>query len=160
MTEIILPPLSDAEQNELALVDCCHNLHFSFLELGGLLVENNDKSYWSANRHESFRELVEMLGISYSFATRLMGISRIVALHLLSEEEVLEIGVSKSCLLLPLLARGKLDDETKELAKNCPYRDLKIHLGHKVKDEDSSEYLTCPRCGVEFSFQKEMIRRR
>ena len=101
-----------------------------------------------------------MLGISYSFATRLMGIARVVALHLLTRAEILEIGVSKSCLLLPLLARGELDDDTKELAKSCPYRDLKIHLGHKVKDGDSSEYLTCPRCGVEFSFQKEMIRRR
>lgn len=160
MTEIIEPQLSDAEQNELALVACCHRLHYSFLELGGLLVQNNDCSFWSANRHESFRELVEMLGISYSFATRLMSISRIVASHLLTKEEVLEIGVSKSCLLLPLLARGTLDDETKELAKNCPYRDLRLHLHHKIPDEDSSEYLTCPRCGVEISFQKDMIRRR
>lgn len=155
-----MPPLSDAEQNEYSLIACCHNLHYSFLELGGLLVENNDRSYWSANRHESFRELVEMLGISYSFATRLMSIARVVALHLLTKEEVLEIGVSKSCLLLPLLARGKLDDDTKELAKNCPYRDLRLHLHHKIPDEDSAEYLTCPRCGVEFSFQREMLRKR
>lgn len=160
MNEIIVPPLSDAEQNEKALIACCHSLHYSFLELGGLLVQNNDKSYWSANSHESFRELVEMLGISYSFATRLMGIARVVALHLLTKEEILEIGVSKSCLLLPLLARGKLDDETKELAKSCPYRDLRLHLHHKIPDEDSSEYLLCPRCGVEISFRKEMIRRR
>lgn len=159
MTEIIVP-LSDAEQNELALVDCCHNLHYSFLELGGLLVENNDRSYWSANRHESFRELVEMLGISYSFATRLMGIAKAEAQKLLTRAEILEIGVSKSCLLLPLLARGELDDETKELAKNCPYRDLKLHLGHKVKEEDSSEYLTCPRCGVDITYRKEMLRKR
>ena len=160
MTEIIVPPLSDAEQNEKALIACCHSLHYSFLELGGLLVENNDRSYWSANRHESFRELVEMLGISYSFATRLMGIAKAEAKKLLTRAEILEIGVSKSCLLLPLIARGELDYETKELAKNCPYRDLRLHLHHKIPDEDSTEYLTCPRCGVEIHFGKEMLRRR
>ena len=160
MTEIILPALTDAQRNELALVDCCRNLHSSFLELGGLLVENESRAYWSENRHESFRELVEMLGISYSFATRLMGIARIVASQLLSKEEVLQIGVSKSCLLLPLASKGKLDDDTKELAKNCPYRDLRIHLGHNIKEDDSTEYLLCPRCGADITFHKGIIRRR
>ena len=160
MTEITLPQLTDAEQNELALVECCRNIHYNFLELGGLLVDNQDRCYWSANRHESFRELVEMLGISYSFGTRLMGISRVVAQQLLTQEEILEIGVSKACLLLPLATRGKLDDDTKELAKSCPYRDLRLHLGHNVETELSEEYLLCPRCGADFSFQKGMLRRR
>lgn len=155
-----LPKLTKAEENILTTQHLVKDMHYSFLELGGLLLENQEAAYWSQCAYGSFQEFVEMLGISYSFATRLMGIARIVASQLLSKEEVLEIGVSKSCLLLPLLARGELDDDTKELAKSCPYRDLKLHLGHKVKDEDSSEYLTCPRCGVEFSFQKDMLRRR
>ena len=157
MTEIIR---TDAEQNELAVVYCCHNLHFSFLELGGLLVENEERAYWSANRHESFRELVEMLGISYSFATRLMGISRIVALQLLTTEEVMQIGVSKSTLLLPQFRKGEVDRDTIELAKHCPYRDLRLHLGHNVENELSEEYVICTRCGADISFRKGMLRRR
>ena len=160
MTEITLPKLSMAEENELALVDCCRNIHYNFLELGGLLVQNQDCCFWSANRHESFRELVEMLGISYSFGTRLMGLSRLVASQLLSKEEVVQIGVSKACLLLPLASRGKLDDDTKELAKSCPYRDLRIAIGHNVETELTDEYLLCPRCGADVSFNKGMIRRR
>ena len=108
MTEIILPPLTDAERNELALVACCRNLHYSFLELGGLLVVNEERAHWAANRHENFRELVEMLGISYSFGTRLMGIARLVTSQLFTKEEIMEIGVSKACLLLPL--REGIDD--------------------------------------------------
>ena len=157
MTEITY---TDAEQNEDRIVTLCKNLHYNFLELGGLLVENERRAYWSANKHGSFPEFVEGLGISYSFGTRLMGISRIVAQQVLTEQEILEIGVSKACLLLPLFAKAELDAETKELAKHCPYRDLRLHLGHNVETELTDEYLLCPRCGADISFQKGMIRRR
>ena len=152
--------LTEAEQNELAVIDLCRNIHYNFLELGGLLLENYERGYWTANRHESFQEFIEMLGIGYSWATRMMGLSKIVATQLLTEGEMLEIGVAKACLLLPLVKRGKLDDDIKELAKNAPYHDLRKELGYKVKDELPEEYLLCPRCGADITFHKGMIRKR
>jgi len=155
----IVPP-TKAEENVLAIQHLTRDLHYNFLELGRLLSENQEAAYWSQCAYGSFKDFVEMLGISYSFGTRLMGISRIVAQQLLTEQEILEIGVSKACLLLPLLSRGKLDSDTKELAKSAPYRDLRIAIGHNVETELTDEYLLCTRCGEEISFQKGMVRRR
>ena len=158
MNEITLPPLTDAEKNELALVACCRNLHDNFLKLGELLVENETCAHWSANSHESFKELVEMLGLSYSFATRLMGIARLVTSQLLSKEEVLEMGVSKACLLLPR-AKDGIDEETKAIAISAPYQELRKHLKHDIKDVETSEYLLCPRCAFRIDFHKGLLRR-
>ena len=151
--------LTEAEQNELMIIQLAKDIKLYFLELGGLLAENQDRALWSQN-HESFRDFIEFLGIgSYSWVTRLIAISRIVATQLLTKEEVLEIGVAKACLLLPRIRKGKLDDDLKELAKNCPYHDLRVELGYKT-DELSEEYLICPRCGADIAIQEGMIRRR
>jgi hypothetical protein len=152
--------LTEAEKNELAIIACCHNLHDDFLQLGGLLLENYEKAFWSANKHESFKDFIGMLGIGYSWATRLMGIAQIVAQQLLTQDEVKEIGVAKATLLLPYIKRGKLNEDIKLLAKNCPFNDLRKALGHNIKEGESEEYLLCPRCGVDITFHKGMLRRR
>ncbi len=152
--------LTAAEKNELDIVACCKDLHDNFLQLGGLLVENYEKAYWSANRHESFKDFVQMLGIGYSWATRLMGISRIVAQQLLTREEVREIGVAKATLLLPTVKDGKLNEDIKLLARDCTFNDLRRALGHNIKNEDIGEYLICTRCGADVEIHKGMIRRR
>jgi len=152
--------LTEAERNELTIIELARDVKLHFLELGGLLVENQEKALWSQN-HESFREFVESLGIgSYSWVTRLMDLSRVVATQLLSKQELMEIGVAKACLLLPRLKKGKLDDDTKELARHCPYYDLRVMLGYKAEDELSEEYLICPRCGAEIAYHEGMIRKR
>jgi len=143
----IVPP-TKAEENVLAIQHLTRDLHYNFLELGRLLSENQEAAYWSQCAYGSFKDFVEMLGISYSFGTRLMGISRVVAQQLLTEEEVLEIGVSKTCVLLPLMAKGKLDDDTKELAKSAPYRELRQHIGHKETTLSIEYQIQCPRCGA------------
>jgi hypothetical protein len=160
MTEIQLTP---AEDNELTILNLVKNIKVNFLEVGALLVENYNQAYWSMNRHESFRNFVEQLGIgSYSWCTRLMRIAEVVATQLLTEDEVLEIGVAKTCLLLPMFAKSAVDVDTIELAKNCPYHDLRIMLG-QAKEEETEEVrigdVTCPRCGASFPFFPSMVRR-
>jgi len=131
----------------------------NFIEIGRLLAENYDKAYWSQN-HDSFKDFIEILGLgSYSWVTRLMDISRIVSHNILTEDEVLEIGVGKTCLLLPLLKDGGVDSDTIELAKACTTHDLRVKLGKATDDELSEEYLLCPRCGNKINFRKEMLRK-
>jgi len=152
--------LTLAEQSEFLITECCKDIKVRFLELGGLLADNQDRALWSEH-HESFKDFIELLGIgSYSWVMRLIDISRVVATQLLTKEEVLEIGVAKACLLLPRAKKGKLDDDIKELAKNAPYHHLRLELGHKLKDDEVEEYLLCPRCGVDITLHKGMIRRR
>lgn len=159
MSEVALPELTEAEKNILAIADCCNNIKYRFLELGGLLAENQDKALWSQAGYESFRDFVAMLGIgSYSWVTRLIDLSRVVATQLLTKEEVIEIGVAKACLLLPRAKKGLLDDDIKELAKNAPYHDLRLALGHNLKDDEAEEYLICPRCGENVFIHKGMIK--
>ena len=152
MSEITL---TAAERNEIALINCCRDIHYKFIDLGDLLIENEARSHWASNRHESFKELVAMLGLSYSFATRLMGIARLVTSQQFTKEEILEIGVSKSCLLLPLKT---VDEETRAIAKTAPYQELRKHLGHKVKDIEGTEYLLCPRCAYRINFHKGLLK--
>jgi len=152
--------LTEAEHNELAIADCCKNIKYRFLELGGLLADNQDRALWSEH-HERFKDFVEMLGIgSYSWVTRLINISRIVALQLLTSEEVIEIGVSKACLLLPLARKGKLSEDIKELARNAPFRDLRAELRNEAESELPEEYLICPRCWADILFDESKIRKR
>jgi len=152
--------LTPAEQSEFLIADCCKDIKVRFLELGGLLADNQDRALWSEH-HESFKDFIELLGIgSYSWVMRLIDISRLVATQLLTKEEVLEIGVAKACLLLPRAKKGQLDDDIKELAKNAPYHELRLGLGHRLTEGESGEYLFCPRCGVDITLHKGMIRRR
>jgi len=157
-----LPALTNAENNVLTIQHLAKDIYYNFLELGGLLSENQDYGYWSSCGYESFRDFVEMLGLgSYSWVTRLIDLSRLVASQLLTQEEVCEIGVSKACLLLPCAKKGKLDDETKGLARDCTFTDLRIHLGHHIPNsEDGDEYLLCPRCGVDITLRPGMVKRR
>jgi len=165
--------LTRAEENTLTIQSLCKDIYHNFLELGGLLAENQDYDYWSQCGYESFRDFVEQLGVgSYSWATRLIGISRVVASQLLAEAEIMEIGVSKACLLLPHIKNGGLPEDIKLLARDCTFTDLRKELGHKIPmPEDSHYYVPCPRCGQdvdvlrcrcgqEFSLNKNMIRRR
>ena len=154
MNEIRLTKAETNIRNTQLLV---RNIHDSFLDLGWLLIENEQAAYWSQCAYESFTDFIGQLGISYSFATRLMGIARVVTSQLLSKEEVIEMGVSKACLLLPRLRDG-IDDETKAIAISAPYQELRRHLGHKVKDVETSEYLLCPRCAFRIDFHKGLLR--
>ena len=156
----MLPALTEAEINELTIIELAKNYKLHYLEMGGFLADNQDRALWSEH-HESFRDFVEHLGIgSYSCVTRLINVSRVVAAQLLSKEDVMEIGVGKTCLLLPRLKDGRVSEDIVELAKNCTEYDLRVELGHKTRDEESEEYLLCPRCGAEIIFRKDMLRRR
>ena len=161
MQEVIVPPLSEAEENCLAIAGLVKRLHYDFLELGGLLLENQASAFWGASGAESFKGFVQQLGISYDWATRLMGIANAIADNLFTKEEVVEIGVAKICLLLPHIKKGELSEEIKLLARDCSFNDLRKELGHNLTDPvDSDEYLLCPRCGVEITLMPGMIKRR
>ena len=160
MTELLAPPLTQAEQNEAVIRNLCGDIKMHFLELGMLLAHNQDQALWSEH-HESFKDFVETLGIGdYSWVTRLVRIGRVVASQLLSKDDLLEMGISKAALLLPQIEGHKLDEDTKLLALVCTFSDLREHLGHKFPGGDGDEYLLCPRCGVDITLRPGMVKKR
>lgn len=161
MSETVLPRLTEAETNISLIADCCRDIKNRFLELGGLLAENQDKALWSQAGYERFKDFVEMLGIgSYSWVTRLISISRLVAAGAVSREELTEIGVSKCCLLVACNNKGKLDEATKALARDCTFVDLQKHLGYNLPNDPPEEFVNCPRCGFDITIRKGMIQHR
>ncbi len=152
--------LTPAEQNERDTIDLVANTKMNFLELGHLLVENQKHAYWSRNGHHSFAEYIETLGVgSKSWVYRLVQVADAVLQNRLTKEEVMEIGVGKTCLLLPQLKGGKVDADMISLAKRCPTFDLRLALG-LAKEEDgmSQEYIICPKCGANFPFYTHMVK--
>ena len=157
MTEI---DLTEAERNESLIRELCKDMKLHFLELGILLAHNQDFALWSEH-WDSFKDFIETLGIGeYSWVTRLIRLGRVVAQQLLTREEIYEMGVSKGSLLLPLVEKGKLDEETKSLALVSTFKDLREHLGQNVGHTETGEYLLCPRCGVEIDVLKGMVKKR
>ena len=157
--DIAIPQLTEAEKNELTIIELAKNIQENFWLLGGLLLENYGRGYWAANGHESFIEFVQMLGQGYSWATRLMDMRRLERDGIFTKEEILEIGPSKMALLLPPAKKGILDEDTRLLARDCTFKDLQRQLRHKVNNDESDEFLICPRCGVEITVFKGMIRK-
>lgn len=150
--EVRVTANTKAEENCLLIAGLMRNIALNYLELGGLLVENQENGYWSASGHESFKDFTQDLGMSYDWATRMMSLARVVAQQLLSKDEVLRIGVAKACLLLPHFKNGGLDEDTRLLAQTCTWNDLRRALGHKIADpENCEEYVLCPRCGSELN---------
>ena len=120
----------------------------SFITLGKLLYECKEHGYWSDIGRESFQELTEEAGISYSLATRLTGIyEQFILLLGKTEQELLDIGVSKAIVLLPALRSGAVKEEFMEQARELTVRDLKIELGQKVTETDAQHFIVCKRCG-------------
>lgn len=142
----MLPARTAAEDNILLTQQLVREIQRDFLQIGRLLSENQDNAYWSQCGHESFRDYVESLGAgSYSWATRIMGMARVVDQGLLTEAEAMEIGVAKLALLLPSAESG-FSEDIKALAKVAPLRDFKQALGHKVTEVDPETSIDCPRC--------------
>lgn len=147
-----VPALTKGEENVLTIQGLVRDIALNYLELGGLLVENQEGAYWGASGSESFKDFIQQLGISYDWATRMMGLARVVAQQLLTKEEVLEMGVAKACLLLPCVKKGELNEDVKSLALVCTWNDLRKELGHNIPDpKDCEEYILCPRCGSDIS---------
>lgn len=159
--ETTLPRLTIGQENCLVLANKVKEIHKTFLEVGSLLIDNQQNGYWGETGAGSFKDFTEMLGIGYSWATRLMNMWRVVTLQQFTESEVLEIGPSKMMLMLPHTADGKLTDDVKAIARDGTFMDLRKALGHNINDPKlSEEYITCPRCGEEFGFHQYMIKRR
>lgn len=144
MTDILSP----AEKNVVDTQALSKHLKGCFVALGGLLKANRDNAYWSTTGYENWNDYVEQLGIgTESHARRLIQIHDCVTSRILTEEDVYEIGISKTMLLLPLAERNNLNDEVLDIARNGTVRDLKQLLGHKVQENDSKYSVVCNRCG-------------
>ena len=160
MDEIILPPLTEAQKNCDFITEKVKEIYKNYVQLAILLVENRDKAHWQATSASGFKEFTQMLNLEWTQVTRLVTIGELVLTQKISREDATEIGYSKMCYLLPRYRKGEVSTDLIELAKNCPQADLRKELGYKVPDDGSEEYLNCPRCGVEITLHKGMIRHR
>jgi len=142
--------LTDAEKNTVDTQHLARHVKACFVRLGGLLHANKEHAYWSLSGFETWRDYVEQLGIGgQSTASRLIAVYKLCAGAQISEEDVLEIGLEKMKLLLPLANKGGLTADVIHLAKASPKRDLMIFLGLKVPHNGSNHSVTCSRCGCE-----------
>lgn len=135
------------EVNELHTRHLVRETHRNFLQIGKLLKDNRDNAWWStAGRWESFSNYIESLGISKSAGYSMIAVAEVQSVGTLSEADILEIGIAKMGLLV---SAKKVDDVvTVALARDCPVRELKKHLGHKVLTNDPNHSIICPHCGV------------
>lgn len=139
---------TQAESNTLLIQQLIRDAKLDFLKMGRALIVNQENAYWSSVGYESFKSFIEELGIGdYTWVTRLMNITRLVGSQL-TEQDVLEIGVSKCALLLPAHKKGELTEEIIELAKDAPFSELRAELTGK-EYEPTEHFLICPRCGAE-----------
>jgi len=153
--------MTKAEENCLRITGLVKKLHYDFLELGGLLLENKDLAYWGASGCESFKDFVQQLGVSYDWATRMVDICETLVDKFFTKDEIVEMGVAKACLLLPKAKKDGISEDLKLLARDCSWNDLRKELGHNLTDpKDLGEYLLCPRCGAEFDLLPGMVKRR
>jgi len=145
-----------AQVNEGLILDMVKAVKGGFVELGGLLVENYEKGYWSS--YESFKTFIGTLAIgSYSQVNRMMGIARMVAASQLTREDAIEMGPSKAALLLALAKKGTLTPELIAQALNGPWSDLRDTIKGDRLLSKVEAHITCPRCGNQFVFHKEMV---
>jgi hypothetical protein len=84
---------------------------------------------------------------SRSKLSRIRDIAMCVDTQLISEADVLEMGISKAQLILPIVRDGGLTDELLSVAIHESERGLREYLGHKVPDWDHGFTIDCPMCG-------------
>ena len=143
-----LSNISLSEQNVLATMEKARSIKESFLDIGDLLKANFEGAFWSQLGYENFKDYIESLGLfSYSWATRMINLSYVVAAQLITREDILEMGMAKAALILPALKQGKLTQDIIEIAKHAPASDLRLELGHKIQENDDCDEIYCPRCG-------------
>ena len=150
---------TDAEQQALdhkdAIIALARSATITFLEMGRLLWIARENAHWSTLGQESFDAYVEDLGLpmghSPSWVSRLIGIHEFLVLKKkLTQEELLEIGVSKAVHLLPKARRKELTNEDIAKAKIYSERDLRIELGQEGLTVDMGKWVInyiCSRCG-------------
>lgn len=147
--------LSPAERNEVETRNCCADIKTNFLQVGRLLYANFINAYWSVCGHASFSEYLESLGVaSRSWLSRLVQLSACIDTQILTEADVIEMGVTNAVLLLPAAKSGNLDGDLIEVAKSGSSRELREALGHKQIENDKDCWLDCPRCGSRISGAK------
>jgi hypothetical protein len=144
--------LTPAETNVVTTQKLMRHMDDCLVHIGGLLKENRDNSYHSYAGMGTWKDYVEQLGISESKASRLISIHDIVMSHIMSIEDVKLIGEVRMALLIPLAPTkekplNEITPDLIELAKVCTNRDLRIHLGYKVPQNDPEYTINCPNCG-------------
>ena len=156
-----LPAYNEAETNCMAIEALTKEIFVSFVKLGVLLMQNQDKAFYSAAGFSGFKEYTEAVGLTdWTMVTRLVNIGRVVTSQQISFGDASEIGYSKMCLLLPKFRKGEVSQDLIQLAKVAPNRDLRLELGHKISEETFEEYVTCTRCGYDVILNRGMIKRR
>jgi hypothetical protein len=144
--------LTLAEQNTVRTIELCHSIKSNFLEVGKLLYENLVNAYWSQCGYDSWSNYLESLGIaSRSKLARLADIAQCVATQVLTEDDVIEMGVTCAETLLPVIRRGNLTLDLLEIAKTGSTRELRRALGHKFNENNQDYSVRCPHCGFEIS---------
>ena len=156
-----LPPMTPGEENCLKISAMVKKVHCDMLELGELLWENREKGYWGTCGAGSFKDFIQMLQVSYDWATRMVDLIDATKKGLLPRDQVERIGVAKACLLLPHAKKGDLTENVLAVAENGTWNALRQELGHNLTEPDGfKEFLHCPRCGNEFQLLPGMVERR
>ena len=144
-----LPPQLVGERLDLSIRQLIRDVKINYLEIGGLLAEMWQSKVWGQTGYDKWSDYCESLGLgSYSYIQSLIAISKLVVDKLLTPEEIIEIGYSKACLLIPMAARGELTDDLIALSKVCTNRDLRLQLNYHVRENDEDSHVICPGCGT------------
>ena len=92
-------------------LELCADIKSNFLKVGQLLYESFINAFWSPT-FESFSDYLESLGVaSRSWLSRLVQLSACIDTQILSEADVIEMGVTNAVLLLPAAKSGNLDGD-------------------------------------------------
>ena len=149
MTELTTTRQQKAEQNFLQIQRIVEITEGNFLVLARLLWECQQEGYWSDIGRESFRELIEEVGLHYSTAIKLASSYQEYILKLgMTEKQLLLIGTSKLYMMLPEAKKGTMTAEEVIEKGQLSVEHLGEELGHKTTETDRQDYgVVCNRCG-------------
>lgn len=150
ISDLTITRQQKAEQNFLQIQRIVEITERNFLVLARLLWECQQEGYWSDIGRESFRELIEEVGLHYSTAIRLASSHQEYILKLgMTEKQLLPIGTSKLYKMLPDVKKGKLIPEKIIELGSLSVEHLGETLGHKATETSKEYSIICPRCSIE-----------
>jgi len=136
-------PQMDTAENEKALLNRQETLRLlklkgrerDFLEIGRLLTECKERSYWGALGYADFKDYVQSAlatkGMSYSYATRFMKVYRFSNSSEGHSRDLANICFSKLYILVEQERKGEVTPALWDRARTLTFKQLISKLGYK-----------------------------